>query len=194
MRRETLAAIVKLRQQAITDAKRQLAIAIADESRAQAKSQEAERQLLREAEAAANVTAGDEVVEAYARWLPTGLQQASAGRLEWEAATVEVNHARATLDAARAAAEMAEDAAGSNGGGGARHAGQRRMRPDLRTGRSARSRLRWQPKCGARSAHDPACCEPPLRRVPDGRIGRATKGSAHTLHRRPRRYRRTKRE
>ena len=111
MRRETLAAIVKLRQQAITDARRRLAITIADESRAQAKSQEAERQLLREAEAAANVTAGDEVVEAYARWLPKGLQQASAGRLEWEAATVEVNHARATLDAARAAAEMAEDAA-----------------------------------------------------------------------------------
>ena len=112
MRRETLAAIVKLRQQAITDAKKHLAVTIADESRAQAKAQEADRQLLSEAEAASDVNAGDEVVEAYARWLPTGLQQALAGRTDWESATVEVSHARATLDAARAAAEMAEDAAG----------------------------------------------------------------------------------
>ena len=111
MRRETLATIVKLRQQAITDAKKQLAVTIADESRAQAKAQDADRQLLQEAEAAADVTVGDDVVEAYARWLPKGLEQASTARSAWDAATVEVSHARATLDAARAAAEIAEDAA-----------------------------------------------------------------------------------
>lgn len=110
MRRETLASIVKLRQQAIADAKKRLAETIGEESRAQAQAQEADRRLLHEAEVAADVTAGDDVVEAYARWLPKGLRLSSDARLVWEAATTEVSHARATLDAARAAAELAENA------------------------------------------------------------------------------------
>jgi hypothetical protein len=110
MRRETLVSIAKLREQAITDAKRRLAETIAEESRAQQAAQAADRELLHEAETAADVTAGDEVVEAYARWLPKGLAQAAEARLAWESATTEVSHARATLDAARAAAELADEA------------------------------------------------------------------------------------
>ena len=110
MRRETLTSIVKLRQQAISDAKKRLAETIAEESRAQAQAGEADRRLLHEAEVAADVAAGDEVVEAYARWLPKGLRQSADARHVWESATTEVSHARATLDAARAAAEMAENA------------------------------------------------------------------------------------
>ena len=110
MRRETLDAIVKLRRQAITDAKTQLAAAIAEEGRAQAKAQDADRRLCHEADVASDVTVGDDVVEAYARWLPRGLGQAADARSNWDAANVEVTHARGTLDAARAAAEMAEEA------------------------------------------------------------------------------------
>ncbi len=109
MRRETLISMVKLRQQAIADAKKRLAETIAEESKAQAYAEEADRRLLQEAEVAADVTAGDEMVEAYARWLPRGLRHASETRLAWEATTTDVSHARATLDAARAAAELAEN-------------------------------------------------------------------------------------
>lgn len=110
MRREALVSIVKLRHQAIADAKRRLAETITEEGRAQAQAQEADRRLLHEAEVAADVTAGDDVVEAYARWLPKGLRQSAEARLVWEAATTEVGHARATLDAARAASELTENA------------------------------------------------------------------------------------
>ena len=110
MRRETLDAIVKLRQQAITEAKKRLAASIADEGQAQARAQDADRRLFQEAEAASDVSSGDDAVEAYARWLPRGLGLASLARSAWDTATTEVTHARVTLDAARSAAEMADDA------------------------------------------------------------------------------------
>ncbi len=110
MRRDTLHALARLRDRAVEDSRRELARCIAAEAEAQARLDDTERRLLIQGEAAADLAAGDEVVEAYARWLPIGREEIVQARRALDAATAEVHYARATLDAARAAARLVSDA------------------------------------------------------------------------------------
>lgn len=110
MRIDTLSALLKLRRIAVEESKRGLAVSIARETEAQARAAEADRRLEEEAEAAMDLAADDNIVEAYARWLPIGRRAADAAQLALEDAISATAHARATLDAARAAEKAALEA------------------------------------------------------------------------------------
>ena len=78
------------------------------EGLARAKAEEAEARIAQEGHAAASLAGGDEVVEAYATWLPVGRAYAVATRAACDKIQCDVSVARAALAAARAAAEAAQ--------------------------------------------------------------------------------------
>jgi hypothetical protein len=66
--------------------------------------------IVEEAEVASSIAAGDRAVEAYARWLPLGREQARRARLDQERASQEVSVARSALILARQDERVAEQA------------------------------------------------------------------------------------
>ncbi len=110
MRRESLISLLRLRQQGVASAKRDLADCMAREAAAHARAEAADRLIIAEAEAAADLAAADEIVESYARWLPVGRSAAVGAREAADCATEAVDHSRASLQVARAAEQLAANA------------------------------------------------------------------------------------
>ncbi len=107
--RDALDVVLRIRRVTEDDAKRGLAALLQAEEAARAKADDAEARIAQEGAAAASLAGGDEVVEAYANWLPVGRAFAAAARANCEKIRCDVSVARAALAAARAAAEAAAE-------------------------------------------------------------------------------------
>lgn len=108
MSRDPLDTVLKVRQQAVDDARQVLAANLRTEAVAQTLADASEACLAAEADAAADLAAGDGTVEAFIRWLPVGRSNAAMTRRRLERAQADVAIARATLSVVRAAAEAAK--------------------------------------------------------------------------------------
>ena len=106
--RDPLATVLRIRRITVDDARRQLAAAIQAETQAESAVLNAEAAIGLEGDAAADLTAGDGAVEAYAAWLPVGRAQVAEAQAAADRARSEVAIARAALTVARAAAESAD--------------------------------------------------------------------------------------
>ncbi len=109
MPRDPLDAVLRVRRMAVDTARRHLAECLAVEEAARNRVAWAEAQIDEEARAAADVTAGDNAVEAFAAWLPVGRAAVTAAQAAYEKAVAEVTMARTAVTMARAAAEAAAD-------------------------------------------------------------------------------------
>src|SRR5438270_346766 len=105
MRRDPLATLVRLREQARDDAQRHLVACLAAESRAEAIAGDAERAIASESEAAADPCGSDAAVEAFAAWLPVARGRLQEARQTVETLRAETARARAGLAASRTALE-----------------------------------------------------------------------------------------
>ena len=105
---DPLDAVLRMRRVTVDDAKRELGSLLRAEEVAQAKADRLEALIGQEGAAAADLAAGDEVVEAYAAWLPVGRANLAAARAANEQIRCEIAMARAALSVARAAAESAQ--------------------------------------------------------------------------------------
>jgi flagellar export protein FliJ len=108
MKHDPVQSLLRLRQIAADQARRELAECLRAESDAAAAIAAIEAAIAREMEAATNLAGGDAEVEAFAAWLRRmrpQQQAADAARVATEAATSE---ARAVLGAARAAVRAVE--------------------------------------------------------------------------------------
>ena len=106
--RDPLATVLRIRRITVDDARRQLAATIQVEAQSDSAVLLAEAAIGAEGEAAADLTAGDGAVEAYAAWLPVGRAQVAAAHVSANRARADVAIARAALTVARAAAESAD--------------------------------------------------------------------------------------
>jgi flagellar biosynthesis chaperone FliJ len=105
---DPLDAVLRMRRVTVDDAKRELASLLRAEELAQSKADALEAVIGQEAAAAADLAAGDDIVEAYAAWLPVGRANLAAARAAHEQIRCEIAMARAALTVARAAAESAQ--------------------------------------------------------------------------------------
>ncbi len=108
MAADPLAALLRLRQIEVDEARRSLGDCLAAERAAREAVEHADRAIAREAEAAADLTADDARVEAFAAWLPTGRAAQQAATHALTTAEARVAEARAALTLSRAALRAAE--------------------------------------------------------------------------------------
>jgi flagellar export protein FliJ len=108
MKQNPLESLLRLRQMAADQARRDLAECLRAESEAVAAIAAIEATIAREMEAASSLAAGDADVEAFAAWLRTMRPKQQAAHGAQTAAEVAVLEARAVLGAARAAVRAAE--------------------------------------------------------------------------------------
>lgn len=108
MATNSLAALLRLRQFAVDDARRQLAACIAAEAAARQAAEEIDAAVMRETAAACRLDAGDLAVEAFAEWLRRMRPMAAAAEAALDAELARTAQARAVLAAARSAAEAVE--------------------------------------------------------------------------------------
>ncbi len=108
MSRDPLLAVLRLRQRTVDDARLGLAQAVAAEMAAEALARAAERSMECEAQRAADPDGGDELVEAFAAWLPGARQRAAQARAEQERLSEAVTCRRAELAASRAGLDVIE--------------------------------------------------------------------------------------
>ena len=106
--RDALDVVLRIRRITVDDAKRALSALLQAEEEARVEADDAEARIVQEGRAAASLAGGDEVVEAYAAWLPVGRAYAVATRAACDKIRCDVSVARAALAAARAAAEAAQ--------------------------------------------------------------------------------------
>lgn len=107
-RADPLAALLRLRRTTLDEMQRKVATAYDAEREAGIMVDAAGRALEQEARAAMSLSAGDETVETYARWLPVG-RRAHQRALDAErAASAELDRARAMLVLARAEVRTVE--------------------------------------------------------------------------------------
>lgn len=106
--KDPLLSLLRLRTQAMDEARRIVGDAIEAHQVAQHRLQLAEQHVQQETRAASALNVGDASVEAFARWLPVG--QAGINRCRDEAfqTGAAVDRARAALGLARAAVEVVE--------------------------------------------------------------------------------------
>ncbi len=104
---DPLDTVLRIRRLAMDDAARTLASCLHSEETARQAAEAAEAAIGAEGEVAADLSAGDGAVEAFARWLPVGRARAAAARVRHDTATAETARARASLTIARAATEAA---------------------------------------------------------------------------------------
>ncbi len=109
MARDPLEAVLRIRRMTVDDARRVLVQRLREEEAARRRAEAAETLIYREGEIAADLSAGDGAVEAYAAWLPTGRAQLQAAWNTHEQSCSDVVIARAALTIARAAAEAASN-------------------------------------------------------------------------------------
>ncbi len=108
MARDPLSTLIKVRKLACDDAQRRLVEALAQETRAEHLSHSIELTIAQETEAATDVNGTDDMVEAFAAWLPGARKQLASARqilLDRQAETLRV---RAELTACRTAMETVE--------------------------------------------------------------------------------------
>ncbi len=108
MKHKAIQTVARLRRLALDDASQALSRALAAETAAAARADEATRQIAEEAAAASSLTGTDATVEAFAAWLPGARQHAAETREACERAGAEVARLRAVLTASRAACEAVE--------------------------------------------------------------------------------------
>ena len=107
MRADRLGALLRLRGLAQAGAPRVLAARLARAPGADGARAAPEAAIRREHDAALDPDGGDEMVEAFAAWLPSGMAAAGAAREALAFRGAETSRARAELAAARAALEAA---------------------------------------------------------------------------------------
>ena len=105
---DPLDTVLRIRRVTVDDARRELAALLRAEELAQVKAETAEALIRQEGDAASDLSAGDDAVEAYAAWLPVGRANAVAARAAHEQIRCEIAMARAALTVARGAAESAQ--------------------------------------------------------------------------------------
>ena len=108
MKHKAIQTVARLRRLALDDASQALSRALAAETIAAARADEATRQIADEAAAASSLTGDDAMVEAFAAWLPGARRYAAEARDACERAGAEVARLRAVLTASRAACEAVE--------------------------------------------------------------------------------------
>lgn len=108
MKHKAIQTVARLRRIALDDASQALSRALAAETMAAARADEASRQIADEAAAASSLIGDDGMVEAFAAWLPGARQHAAEARDACERAGAEVARLRAVLTASRAAYEAVE--------------------------------------------------------------------------------------
>lgn len=108
MKHKAIQTVARLRRLALDDASQALSRALAAETAAAARADDATRQIADEAAAASSLTGTDATVEAFAAWLPGARQHATEAREACERAGAEVARLRAVLTASRAAYEAVE--------------------------------------------------------------------------------------
>ena len=102
---DPLATLARLRRQAIDEARQALIDCLDLEDAAERRAATAEDAITRELQIASHLSASDHAVERFGAWLRQARQAAEAARLQQQRATADTHRARATLTAARAAAE-----------------------------------------------------------------------------------------
>ncbi|MBB3174760.1 flagellar export protein FliJ [Endobacter medicaginis] len=106
--KDPLLSLLRLRKQAMDDARRMVAESLDAHHVAQHRLHLAEENLERETRAASALDAGDGAVEAFARWLHIGQAEITRCRDTEREAGGAVDRARAALGLARAAVEVVE--------------------------------------------------------------------------------------
>ena len=100
--------LLRVRQSSLDDAQRAVADAVRHQQQLQAQSEAEEARYAAETAAALNIAAGDEMVDAFARWLPVGRRAIETARRAEQEASGSVNNARVVLGLARAACRSVE--------------------------------------------------------------------------------------
>ena len=108
MPRRSLETVLVLRQRAVDEARRNLAVAVAAANAADAEAHAAELLIAAEAQRAAEIDGTDELVEAFAVWLPGARRHAKEARAAEERLAAEVGCCRAELTATRVGLEVIE--------------------------------------------------------------------------------------
>lgn len=105
MAHDSLKTLLQLRHQAVEEGRRSLALSLDAASIAAEAVHEAENAILREMERASDSSGGDQLVEAFAAWLPSARHRVTQA-LEWQdRQEAEVARCRAELTACRQALE-----------------------------------------------------------------------------------------
>ena len=108
MKRDPLRTMLRIRQSALDEAQAALAAAYVAEQEAAARVRAATEALDLEMRAATSLSAGDDAVENFARWLPTGRRRISEAHLMLQDATATLDRLRAVLALARAGVRTVE--------------------------------------------------------------------------------------
>lgn len=108
MKRDPLKTILRVRQTTLDEAEAAVADAYRLEQAAVLHTAAVVEFLDRETEAAANIAGGDEMVEAFARWLPMGRKQLTKAHDDQRVATAELDRARVVLTLARSGVKAVE--------------------------------------------------------------------------------------
>jgi fructose-1-phosphate kinase PfkB-like protein len=105
---KALCVVARLRKLAIDEARRELVARLAAEARAAEADRTAQASMQREHEAASALGAEDAAIEAFAIWLPRGLEARSVARDASARAQEAAQEGRVALATARASAEAVE--------------------------------------------------------------------------------------
>lgn len=108
MSRDPLASLLRFRQTAVDEAQKALADAHRVEQEAIAAVRAETDTLEQEMHVASSLSAGDDAVEAFAKWLPVGRKRISDAHLKQREATMTLDRVRAVLTLARASARAVE--------------------------------------------------------------------------------------
>ena len=100
--------LLRIRQSSLDDAQRAVAEALQQQQQMQAESEAKEARYAMETVAALDIAAGDEAVDAFARWLPVGRKAIETARRAEQEASGRVDNARVVLTLARAAHRSVE--------------------------------------------------------------------------------------
>jgi flagellar protein FliJ len=104
-----LESLLRLRHSAVAAAHSALSAALQAAGQASEASREAERAVQRELRLVADSDGDDDMVEAFARWLPLGHARAESARARERLAEAEVERCRAELTSSQVALKIVED-------------------------------------------------------------------------------------
>lgn len=105
--------LLRIRRASLDDAQRALADALRHQQRMQLQSEAEEARYAKETVAALDLAAGDEAVDAFARWLPIGRKAIEMARAAEQEASGRVDNTRVVLGLARAASRAVETLVGN---------------------------------------------------------------------------------
>ncbi|MCQ8279943.1 flagellar export protein FliJ [Acetobacteraceae bacterium KSS8] len=108
MSRDPLLSLLRFRQSAVDEAQKALAEAYRVEQEAIAAVRRATETLELEMREASSLTAGDDAVEAFARWLPVGRKDVADAHARQREATTNLDQLRAVMTLARASVRAVE--------------------------------------------------------------------------------------